>query len=374
MKKIALITSGHPPTDERIFYKMGMTFIKYGYKVNIICSTLKVDKIADGIILKGFDGSKLSKKEKAKSFLSYLIEFSPDIVICCEPFTILPAYSYKKTKNKSAKIISDVTEWYPENVALKYKGIKKLISYAELYLFNIYCTNHADAIIAGEESKLKRYKVIAPQLKKEIICYYPILKLFNYSPPLFDGKNLTLCYAGVVTFERGILNLLEAAQKLSENNKSLSIRLKIVGKFPYEHEEKIFREKVRNIKDISIELISWGRYDEISEKISDADICFDLRLNTFVYRNSLPIKIFEYMASGKPVVYSDIKPIRKELNVEKFGFLVDPENIEEIVSKISLYIQDKDLLIKHSLEARKQIENKFKWEMVEEKLIRFIEN
>ncbi|MDP4176426.1 MAG: glycosyltransferase, partial [Bacteroidota bacterium] len=87
-----------------------------------------------------------------------------------------------------------------------------------------------------------------------------------------------------------------------------------------------------------------------------------------------PIKIFEYMASGKPVVYSDIKPIRKELDVTKFGFMVDPENIEEIVSKVSLYIKDKDLLIKHSLEARKQIENKFNWEMIEEKLIRFLES
>ena len=78
----------------------------------------------------------------------------------------------------------------------------------------------------------------------------------------------------------------------------------------------------------------------MSSVIERMDICFDLRTRNFIYSNSLPIKIFEYMACGKPFIYSDIKPIKDEMNTTEFGVLVNPENQNEILNAIENYLQN----------------------------------
>ncbi|MGE5683403.1 MAG: glycosyltransferase [Bacillota bacterium] len=353
---------------------MGKTFTKFGYKVNIISSTLKADNLISGIHITGFDGNNLHFIEKKRRFFDYLLSFKPDIVICCEPFTILPASDYRKTTKRSIKIISDITEWYPENVAFKLKGLKKITTYIKLLLFNIYTVNLADKLILGEVTKLRRYNIIAPFKRKTIISYYPRIEYFKYTPPPFNGQVLTLCYAGVITFERGILKLLEAATSIANAYPSIKVKLKIVGKFQYQYEETAFMKLIKSWTNVDFEMVQWGNYEDISEKISDADICFDLRKRTFVYRNSLPIKIFEYMACGKPVIFSDIKPIQRELQLHLFGFAVNPENIEDIIDKVSQYLSNPILLKAHSSIARKLAEEKFNWESLENKLVNFIFN
>ncbi len=372
MKKIAILTSGHSPFDERIFYKFANSFYKNGFQVKIICSTQEISTNENEIFITGFNGANLPKTQKINKFIELLQSFSPDIIIGCEPLTILPAKKYKNNFNKNVKIILDVTEWYPENVSFKFHGIKKYFSYAVLYMFNIYAVNLADKIIVGEKLKLKRYRIIAPFKNKIIIGYYPVLDFFKHSKPIQLKDKINLGYAGVINFERGILNLLNVAKLLKEINIKLEVTLTIIGKFQYKNEEETFLNEIKNIDTINIELISWGKYFEISDKLKITDICFDLRKRNFFYNNSLPIKIFEYMACGKPVIYSDIKALQ-EIPVNEFGFLVDPENLLNIVEKIMIYVNNNDLMIKHSENARKLVEEKYNWEKIEGKLISFIE-
>ncbi len=102
------------------------------------------------------------------------------------------------------------------------------------------------------------------------------------------------------------------------------------------------------------------------------DICFDLRKRNFIYRNSLPIKIFEYMACGKPFIYSDITPIKEELEYNKYGYLVNPRNEIEIVNAIEKYLEKPDIAVQHSLNARRVIEDGKNWENESEKTDNFI--
>ena len=371
-KKIAIITSGHPPFDERIFWKFASSFANNGYNATILCSTKDICSEESGITINGFYNESLTKREKINKFVSLLSDYSPDIIICCEPLTILPAYLHKKHLNRSCKIISDITEWYPENVALKFRGIKKIASYIFLFILNIILTNLADALIIGETSKKKRYDFIAPFKKKIIIGYYPVLKYFNYFPPGYDGNIFTLCYAGLVNFSRGILTLVEIADLLKQKHPELEIRLKIVGRFESHSEELLFDELVSKSHKLIIEKLGWKKYHEISEVLKDADLCFDLREHNFIYNHSLPIKIFEYMAAGKPFIFSDVKPIRDELGEIAFGYLVTPDNKDDIFRKVESYLTSPALLLEHSQNGRSMIENGKSWENESQKLILFL--
>ena len=155
--------------------------------------------------------------------------------------------------------------------------------------------------------------------------------------------------------------------------KTLSVRIKIVGKFQSASEEKEFDTITQENTNVTVEKLGWTEYNNISNLIKDADICFDLRERNFIYNNSLPIKIFEYMAAGKPFIFTDIRPIRKELGEISCGFLVDPADKEEIIKTIEQYISNPLLLKQHSKNGREIIENRKNWESESEKLISLIE-
>ena len=367
-KRICLITSGHPPFDERIFWKFGKSLTESGFSVAIICSTQEISKVVDGISITGFEGNSFPKKTKIEYFYSLINQFNPDLIICSEMLPVFAALKFKK-ENPNTKIILDITEWYPENVAFKFNGIKRWIKYFQLLLPYRYILLKVDHLTIGEVSKKKRYDFIARSKPKTIIGYYPVAKYFNSKKSDLLKEEIVLGYAGVITFERGIKNLLQTCISIAGKFPKKKFKLLLFGRFTYQQEETEFREIISEIKNLTVELVDWTDYDKMSPIIEKMDICFDLRKRNFIYSNSLPIKIFEYMACGKPFIYSDIKPIRVEMDFNKFGFLIDPENEKEIVSAIESYLNNPNLAYQHSMNARKIIEDNKNWESESKKLI-----
>lgn len=271
------------------------------------------------------------------------------------------------------KIVLDITEWFPENVAFKLKGINKWIKYAQLFIPYIYLLQKVDHIIVGERTKLARYNLLAPTKSKTLIGYYPVLKYFNYSPPDLTKKEIVLGYAGVITFERGIKTLLNVSRAIAKKYADKKIILLLFGRFTYKNEKLEFKELIKSNNQIEIRFEDWKDYDKMSSVISKMDICFDLRIRNFIYSNSLPIKIFEYMACGRPLIYSDIKPIRDEIDFVKCGFLVDPQNENEIVNAVSNYFDNQTLANDHSNNARRIIEDGKNWESESVKLLDLVQ-
>lgn len=372
-KKICLVTSGHPPFDDRIFWKFGNSIKDAGYAVSIICSTQSIIKVVDGINIIGFDSSMLTPKEKINHFLTLIDSVNPDLLICEEMLPAFAAINIRK-RNKRIKVLLDITEWYPENVALKLNGLKRWFKYIQLLLSYIFILNKVDHLTIGEITKLKRYNFLAPFKQKTIIGYYPVLRYFNYKQPELTKNNIVFGYAGVITFERGIINLFNALYSLADKYPQKIFTLLLFGKFTYPEEEKEFKQIVSNQNKIKIEFEDWTSYDKMSPVIEKMDICFDLRKRNFIYSNSLPIKIFEYMICGKPFIFSDIAPIKKELDYNKFGCLVNPENEIEIVNAIGKYLENPEIAAQHSLNARKVIEDEKNWENESKKLITLLNN
>ncbi len=60
----------------------------------------------------------------------------------------------------------------------------------------------------------------------------------------------------------------------------------------------------------------------------------------------MPIKVFEYWASGLPVVTSDLPPIRPFFRHAEYGFLVKPGDAAALASSIQW-------LLEHPVDARR---------------------
>ena len=84
---------------------------------------------------------------------------------------------------------------------------------------------------------MKRYKLIAPFRPKIIVGYYPVLRFFEYSPRRLKDE-LVMCYAGLISFERGIKKIVEAAAIVAKKYPKLNIKVKFLSSFYFQRNQK----------------------------------------------------------------------------------------------------------------------------------------
>lgn len=80
------------------------------------------------------------------------------------------------------------------------------------------------------------------------------------------------------------------------------------------------------------------------EVINSADICvLPLTRNSIASRYTSPLKLFEYMAMGKPIVAGDLPAIREILTHEINALLVPPENPSALALALNRLVEDAEL-------------------------------
>lgn len=90
-----------------------------------------------------------------------------------------------------------------------------------------------------------------------------------------------------------------------------------------------------------------------------------------VYDTS-PIKMFEYMASGRPIVASDLPSIREVL-CERNAVLIDPDDAGLLADGITRILKNDGLLAELAVQARADAQT-YTWRKRAEKIIEFIKN
>ena len=74
-----------------------------------------------------------------------------------------------------------------------------------------------------------------------------------------------------------------------------------------------------------------------------------------------PTKLFEYMAMGKGIVASALDQIGEILSHQETAYMVEPENVDELVAGLKILIDDADLREKLGAAARRDVVAKYTW-------------
>lgn len=88
------------------------------------------------------------------------------------------------------------------------------------------------------------------------------------------------------------------------------------------------------------------------------------------YRYTSPLKMFEYMASGVPMLASDLVSIKEVLNSEN-AFLFNPENVMDFIEKIKYIEANYQEADKKAKLAFENVKN-FTWQKRAENIIKFL--
>lgn len=84
---------------------------------------------------------------------------------------------------------------------------------------------------------------------------------------------------------------------------------------------------------------------------------------------NIPLKMFEFMGSGLPVVLSDLPPSRQFIDGENCAIAVEPDNIEKYVEAIKLLLNNPEKAIEMGNNGKHLVFERFNWLKEEEKLI-----
>ena len=76
-----------------------------------------------------------------------------------------------------------------------------------------------------------------------------------------------------------------------------------------------------------------------------------------------PLKLFEYMASGRSIICSDLPVLREVLRHGETALLCEPDNIEHWSNALSLLLRDEELRQMLGANARREFEEHYTWIM-----------
>ena len=222
-----------------------------------------------------------------------------------------------------------------------------------------------------EESVMSRSDIIIA-LTKSIRDYLHENGFTNtfIIPNAVDAKKYTnnaddnfILFAGRLSKVKGLPYLIQAFSEISND---YDTDLLLVGSGP---DEKGLKKMVRlkNIED-RVHFIPLVDKDKLREYLSKCSI--------FVLPSlfeCMPVTLLEAMASGKPVIASDIPGPKDIITHGKDGFLFKKENVNELKKYLELYLSDGKLRRKIGENARKTVEEKYTFEKIADSYLKLYE-
>ena len=112
---------------------------------------------------------------------------------------------------------------------------------------------------------------------------------------------------------------------------------------------------------------------ELSEQRERADVfVIPLLDSTTARRFTSPLKLFEAMAAGRPIVASDLPSIREVLVHEENALLVPPGDARALASAIDRLLVDDSLSVRLAERAGKDV-RAYSWDRRAENILTFLE-
>ena len=179
-----------------------------------------------------------------------------------------------------------------------------------------------------------------------------------------------ICYAGTLKTmakEKGVTTAIDAMELLNKN-----YILYVVGGDP---EDVEFYKSYANTKKLNDRIIFVGKipHKEIPEHLAVADVLIAPFPDIEHYKFYMsPLKIFEYMASKRPIVASDLPSIREILHEGYNARLFPPGNIERLAQAIEEMGSREHPGNKFAEQAFNDVREKYTWKKRARNIIEFI--
>lgn len=358
--KVAHLTSAHKDNDIRIFHKECSSLADAGFDITEIALNGKT-RTENGVKIEGVPlilKSRLDRMRKApKEIYMKALEINADIYHIHDPELLRIGLKLLK---KGKIVIYDAHEDTPRQILSKpYLNpfLRKIVSFF-YERFENYAAQRMSAIVTVTPRIKNRYD----KLNKRVVevANFP---LSNEIESGANDKNISpasqnVIYIGGISYQRGIKEMIIAAG-LSDVN------LHIAGDWPAGLEKEVSQ------------IAGWDKV--VSHGFCSREKLTELKRNNIAglvtllpepnHIDSYPIKMFEYMAAGLPVIASNFPLWKSIIEKNKCGICVDPSNPTEIASAIQFLSENPTKVKEMGENGLKAVHEQYNWDIEKKKLI-----
>ena len=368
MTRVCHLSSAHKGLDVRIFFKQCVTLASAGYDTHLVIAASYNDcrsafiknvflhplPVPSGrfsrLFLQGWRCFYVSCRLNADIYHFHDLELAP--------YGVLLSLIGKK-------VIYDVHEDVPQDILTKdwiAPHFRRTTSFIIGWLEYI-CSKFFFHIVAATPFIANRFRPFA--LKTVDINNFPILSELTSSNSWAE-KNHEVCYVGGIGRIRGIVEVVQAMGQL----RSSTGRLNLAGQFSDMSLQKRLESHTGWQRVNSLGFVDRAGVRDVLVRSMAGLVTLHPIIN---YIDALPVKMFEYMSAGIPVIASDFPLWREIIAGNDCGLMVDPLNPKSIAEAIDYMITHPKDAERMGRNGRRAVENQYNWAHEGKKLLAFYE-
>jgi len=354
---VMLANAGHKPFDTRIFHKEALSLKGAGFDVTIILphsESIEEEGIhiqAIPLPRKGWEQLILCPWRIFRRALQqprnsiFHLHDSELLVIgimlrCSGRIVIYDAH-------EDTPLQISYQHWIPPILKLPYTWFYRLLEKLAGWCFA--------AIIVAEPVIAKYF----PPQKVTLIRNFPRKDSFK-NEVQYAQREKSLVYVGLLSRARGVEEMLEGHRIAREK---VDIKFILGGKFAPATLEQTLLPKY------AVDYRAWLPYSEMISTLYKGSIGIIVPHPIERYKTNYPVKLFEYMAAGMPVIASAEGESATFVREGDAGIVVDPLKPQEIAKAIVALVTNPEGAAVMGSRGRKLIFEKYNWEAESQRLI-----
>ncbi|MNX28589.1 Glycosyl transferases group 1 [compost metagenome] len=365
MVRIAHLTTAHPRFDVRIFHKECRSLANHGYQVDLYVADGQGNAQRDGvsIIDVGRSSGRVNRMlGKTWAVWNAVRKTDARIIHIHDP-ELLPIALALRYMGR--QVIYDAHEDVPRQILSK-PWIKPWIRHAIAWPFERlenFVARRCAIVVGATPHITARYA--AQGIRSIDVNNYPIPGELGdpcgmAEPGDEAATPRTICYIGGITRMRGAVEMLQALG-------TANARMILAG--PMES-DALHAELAA--------MPAWNRVDYrgVLDRAAIRNVLHESQLGLVLlhpvpnYLDALPVKMFEYMAAGLPVLASDFPLWRGILDASGAGTCVDPLDTDRIAQAIDAMLDLPDVDRQRMRNAcRAAVRDSYSWKNEEVKLV-----
>lgn len=351
VENVAMLVFSHYPSDPRV-RRAAEAMLETGRSVDIICLRGKGQSATE--IVRGVNVIRLPLMQKRASKYRYLFEygffwlmafFSLSLRHCRKKYVLVHVHNMPDVlvfcallpKLTGAKLILDLHDPMPEVFMAKYNvGLNHLLPRVLLW-FERAALRFVDAGITPNIAFRKLFIGRSCEAgKMHIVMNSPQEFLFNSAPVSGDTRvpkastEFVVMYHGTIVERHGLDTAVEAVAML--RSRMPELRFHVYGSGDAFVESFIKLVEARGVGDV-VTYHGYTPLEEIAAAIRGIDLGVIPNKHSAFTDLNFPTRIFEYLASGKPVIAPRTAGILDYFGEDNM-FFFEPGNAESLASSI----------------------------------------
>jgi glycosyltransferase involved in cell wall biosynthesis len=365
MIRVAILTD-HPALDGRVFHKQAVSLARAGYAVTLFAPFHPdAEAVArqHGVAYVPLHVSRrrIFRPLRWLRLLQLLYKDHFDAWHLHDPPMLPLMIIGRKLFARQTCLIYDIHEDLPKQIFAKLyipARLRKTVSVI-VEMVERWGIQHCELVVTATDAITRR---VAPSNERCLtVRNFPLLEHLATEPPaVTSDRPIRMIYIGGMSEIRGIRDLVLAMQELRESN----VELVLLGRFY----PVAFGEEIKCLANSRVVICPEVPFDQVPQHLRTCDIgmvCLHPAPN---HIESLPVKMFEYMAAGLPVIASNFPLWRSIIEEAGCGLLVEPGQPQQIAAAVRKLINDPDLRQHMAWSGIQAVKGRYSWQNEFQKL------